>query len=313
MREHTAGMENRMETGEGFNDSAVEAVQSINSEGSSGFEGQAPIQQPDNGQAEQAPIQQNTQEAINPAWEGLLNEIPEGFRGQVAPVLKKWDQGVNERFQKNAEELRQYQQQIQQYQPYSEFIQGGMTPEHFKAAQVILNELQSNPQALYQRLGEHFGFAGESQDPEQALNYDETEEEELDPQIAYLAQQQQQMVEWVQQQEHARIQQEANTGIETELAQLNEKYNLSPIDRRETLQRAVLMSQTNPNVSLEEAYRQWDGVKRSMFQQTQTSGNGAPQVISSGGGGQAVTPQKKSSEMSEKEFLSSLVHDIQNL
>lgn len=84
----------------------------------------------------------------NPAWGELLSVIPEELHSQVTPHLQKWDQGVQQRFQ-----------QVQsKYKPYEDFASNGVTPEAIQTALSLAQMLETNPQYLYEQIGQHFGF-----------------------------------------------------------------------------------------------------------------------------------------------------------
>lgn len=263
-------------------------------------------------------VSQPEQTETNPAWNDLLNDIPEGFRDMVSPHLKKWDEDVNKRFESRAEEVRQAQEQLAKYQPYADLVENNVDPQQIRAANVLLQELTKDPKAFYQRLGEHYGFTQQQIDSAVANhdpdNYDDDENTQVDdPRYDQLAQQQQAVVDYISAQAQLQVQQQANQEIDNELQALDSQVEggLSQMDRREVLQRAILMGQTNPNVTLAEAYNQWQDVKRQMFENTQNKQ--APRVVSSGGSANPATPNKRPSEMSDTEFRSDIVSQLMNL
>lgn len=265
-----------------------------------------PVSGTDSSNAASNAVGEQPSEGGHPSWQEILNALPEGYHGLVKPHLEKWDKGVKEEFNKRAEELRQLREQ---YQPYEPFVQRGVTPQQLQAAQVLATQLAQNPQEFWQRLGEHYGFASE-QVQDEDLDFDEGDDSNgnIPPQVAQqleaLSQQQQQMQQYVQQQYQQEIQREAESQIDNELSQLVQQYNLTPLEQREVMQRAILMSQQNPNVSLLDAYKDWDNVKRQMFAQQNT--NPAPNVLGTSGA-HAVQAQKKFGEMSPEEQFADTV------
>lgn len=247
----------------------------------------------------------STEESINPAWSDLLKEIPEGFKNVITPHLKKWDQGVNDRFQQKAQELQQLQQQIEQYKPYQQFVERRMPPQQIAAAMVILDELNRDPRALYQRIAEHYGFNESQQDPDDGTYDPDAEGQQIDPAVAQqmqaLQQQQQQMHQFISQQQQAQIEQQARQEVDQEFDAVIEKYNLTdPHDRREVAQRAVLIAQTDPNAQnvFETAYRQYDQFKRDLY--ARMNNRPAPNVVSPGGS-VPPEPSKGFADKSEQE------------
>jgi len=253
-------------------------------------------------------------ESVNPAWEEILKDIPEGYKGIVTPVLKKWDQQVNEKFQQRAEEIRQAQEQLQRFKPYEQFVNQGVHPQQIAAAQVLLQEMNRDPKAFYQKLGEHYGFVN-TNDPQQAQDDDDVfDPNAIDPAVAKQLQEvqqgQQAIQEFMQQQAQAQIQAQAKAQVDAEFDSVVEKYSLNDIDKKEVLRRAVLITQQNPEAPdvFEAAFREWDSVKRAMF--AQTNSRQAPSVVNPGGSS-PITPPKKFSDMSDSEFKADTVAALQ--
>lgn len=97
-------------------------------EGGTGFDGGGQGGQP-NGQ--------------NPAWNDLLNDIPQELHAKVTPHLQKWDQN----FQNVQSSLA----------PYKEFVDNRVDPEYLKVAIGLANALEEQPELIYQALQEQFG------------------------------------------------------------------------------------------------------------------------------------------------------------
>lgn len=215
------------------------------------------LQQPVAGQ------QQATQPpAINPAWNDVLNYIPREFVPKITPALQKWDHNYSELESK-------YKQWEGLGQPF-DVVQNGLN---------VINELNSNPQAFYQRLGALLGVG--PQEAQQAVeqsqdNQYETDDdgEELDaqgypvdPEVAALRQTVEQLVQQqnqyqeerqntAHQQEVDRIEQEVDGNIRRLAAQHQQQYPGVPFNPGEIISRVLLQSYQNPDVepSLERAY-----------------------------------------------------------
>ena len=127
---------------------------------------------------------------INPNWKELLDVLPDEFiRNRALPVLDKWDRNNNQRFEKVQ----------QQYAPYQQLVDNQIPFEDIQTAFMLRNEVQQNPQAIFERLAQHLGYdiskltgnASESQglpNPE-----DNSDLEDLDPRLQGIAQQQEMM------------------------------------------------------------------------------------------------------------------------
>jgi hypothetical protein len=84
----------------------------------------------------------------NPAWNEFYQAVPQEYHDKVTPLLQKWDQGVQERFQKVHSE----------YEPWKPVIQTGVTPQDVMFGLNVLDVLQNNPQYIYNALKEQHKF-----------------------------------------------------------------------------------------------------------------------------------------------------------
>src|SRR5689334_20171121 len=103
---------------------------------------------------------------INPAWNDVLNFIPEDKRPEVLPKLKGWD----DNFAKVQSE----------YAPYKPLLENKVTMDDVQRAFAFANLVNTNPRALYDELGQRFGFG---QGQQQVNNQEEDNEDEDENQI----------------------------------------------------------------------------------------------------------------------------------
>lgn len=111
------------------------------------------------GEGNEPPVTQQTQqeEKLNPAWEPMLNKIPEQFRGMVTSDLRQWDQN--------------YQQGIQQvhsqYEGYKPFLEQEITPEALNNAMLVQQALENNPEQFIRTVAEYYNLQlGEQGQPD---------------------------------------------------------------------------------------------------------------------------------------------------
>lgn len=105
---------------------------------------------PDTSPATQQNSGDNGEVRDNPAWEPFLQVIPTQLHGQIKPVLKTWDQGINEKFQ----EIHQ------RYEPYKQFVDDGVTADQVRQSYQLLQALENNPEAFYKEMGQYYGYVG---------------------------------------------------------------------------------------------------------------------------------------------------------
>jgi hypothetical protein len=100
------------------------------------------------------------QTADNPAWNELLGAVPSQLHGVIKPHLQKWDQGVQERFQKVHSD----------YEPWKPYAEAGISPDEVNYALNLLEAINTDPQRVYDALAQHLGIKGVPQNgsyPEQ--------------------------------------------------------------------------------------------------------------------------------------------------
>jgi hypothetical protein len=87
-------------------------------------------------------------QGINPAWNDLMQVIPEDIHSQVIPHLRNWDSGVQTKIQSVHSE----------WEPYKFLKEGEVSPDDARVALGILRAVQEDPKAVYDSLAESYGF-----------------------------------------------------------------------------------------------------------------------------------------------------------
>ena len=147
----------------------------------------------------------------NPAWESVRTKLdPISFRA-IEDELKNWDKQAESRISSLNQQLKSY----------SELG----SPEQLQNYVAIAQKLDTEPEVIYQALGEFLKQNGRMPQTEQELQeavdeQEEGQEDVIDPRLAQLEQQQEQMRQFLEQQEMMRIQQEADASLENEIAEL---------------------------------------------------------------------------------------------
>lgn len=84
----------------------------------------------------EAPVEESSK--AHPGWDKLLNEIPEAWHGKVTPYLQDAD--------------RNFQQQLEKYTPFKEYVDQGVTPELISGGLNLARAIESNPKEVYDNL-----------------------------------------------------------------------------------------------------------------------------------------------------------------
>lgn len=233
----------------------------------------------------------------NPSWNEALELLPDDYlRGKLTPVFDKWEKHNNSRFEKVQ----------QQYSPYKDLVENNVSIDDIRDAYRLRNEVQTNPQIIFERLASHLGYdinllKGEQS---QGLENDDPEGGITDPRIAELEKRQEQsemiLAEQIRREEAIAQQQQEQTWInetKSELDRLETTYG--KFDRNRAVQFAVLEHErTGAPVSIEA------GVKSLMAiydEARKTSANASAPLTFSGTGG-LPSGAVDTSKMSEKEL-----------
>lgn len=232
---------------------------------------------------------------VNPAWDTLKEKLPKEFHSQIDPILSEWDKGVQQQFQKNAEELRRYE-------AWKEFVDNNVDPNQLRVAAQMAQNLNTDPLTFYNNLSQMLRERGLIQEAKQVEQKAEEELEALeqvnDPRIDALAKQQEQLIAGLTAQQQAQLQAEADARIaqqvQNDMAQLEAKTGPLPDwVKNEVFNRGALMTQQQGRpVSLQEAFIEFQKVRQQLLN-TPRPGETAPRVVPGGGGFPARKPDKE--------------------
>lgn len=226
--------------------------------------------------------QQSSGSGDNPAWNDLLSAVPTQFHSVVKPKLQEWD--------------RNYSELAQNYAPYKTWSQQGVSQEQLKDAYQLYNQLNNNPQYVYDQLGRVLGTTTTQQQQQQkqkpldeSSDYEDDSEEsqgsqEEDPRM----QQMQQELEQLRQQNATTQQQVATTHfekqIDTEIQTIKRQHG--DFNVPDVMNRFLAQIQRGEQPSVTRAYEEQQGYNQ--WYQSQSRGP-APKVMSPNGGMPSAT------------------------
>ena len=155
-------------------------------------------------------------DALNPAWNPLLEKLPGGLHNLVTPTLRDWD--------KNYRDLEGRYNEVQsRWEPFKD-----VEPDKVGSALGLYDYIEQNPEAFWKALGEQYGFGVAGDQGQQNGNSDtvslEQEGEESNPVLDELRQNQQVLAQHFVQQQQAEQEAQLNQQIEAEMAQVIEKH-----------------------------------------------------------------------------------------
>lgn len=203
----------------------------------------------------------------NPAFQSLLNDLPQDLHSKVIPHLKQWDSSVNQRFQK-----------VQQgYESWKPIINMGVAPDTVQAGLNLVNLLESNPEALYKALVDYYKFGDQEDKSSQGQTTEPSVEE--DPYKDKFAQMERgfnTLAEHVIQQRQQEEESRYDAALDQEFKAAKDKYG--DIFDEEWIAARCL---ANPNLTIDQAagmYQQW-------YQQQMSKFGAKPLIMGGGGGG----------------------------
>jgi hypothetical protein len=255
-------------------------------------EGTEPVENLDGGFETEEVTGPDTTGGINPAWEPIKEKLGDAAFQLIQPELSKWDQGVNKRFETINSE----------YAPYKDLG----TPEEIQNYRNIVQQLDENPEAMYEALGNFLKENGRM--PTQAEAQEIAEEVDVegtstatDPRYEELAQSQEAIMQFLEQQQEYELQVQAETELNSEIQDLTNTRGYSQDDMQEILRTAAfLSSQTDDVVPLSQAADHFDALRERILT-TPRPGDLAPRLLPTSGGSPQSQQAKSVGQMSRNE------------
>lgn len=232
--------------------------------------------------------QQEQQNSGNPAWAEFLDKLPTSLHSQVTPVLHKWDQGVQQRFQAIHDE----------YAPYKQYKEQNVDPETINYALGLVNALNEDPRRVWESMGEYYQLTPqEQQQVQQQIQqespngepnvWDADTEEYVDPRVSQLEQGVKQLAQVIYTQQQEAANKAESDKLATELDSLRSKHG----DYDENF----VLGQMLNGVSAEDAVKNYQTLTEKI--RSEANQPPAPKVMGGGGGAlpnESVNPAKMS-------------------
>jgi chromosome segregation ATPase len=243
---------------------------------------------------------------VNPAWESLRTKLDPVSFHNIQDELKNFDKNAESR-------IASLNQQLKEYNELG-------SPEQLQNYAAIAQRLDTEPEVIYNALGEFLKQNGrlpnneaelqDAVDEEEATN--ENGEAPVDPRLAQLEQQTQQMQEFLAQQEQMRVQQEADVALGQEIDELKQAHpDFSEDDVREVLMRAAFQLQsTGKTAKLAEVAQEYVDKTVNRIRAVPRPGDNAPRLLPTSGGmpgGQQAKPLGKLSRNDVQSLIASSI------
>lgn len=234
----------------------------------------------------------NSAGGFNPAWEPIKEKLGDAAFQLIQPELSQWDQGVNKRFETISS----------QYAPYKDLG----SPEELANYKQIIEQMDSNPEAIYEALGTFLEENGRMPSKQEAQELaDDIDEQDgdpsYDPRIDQLAQGQEQIREFLEMQQDMEIQAQAEYELADEMNAIQQERGYSQDDMAEVIRQAAFLSSQSDNiVPLSVAADQFDALRERILT-TPRPGDSAPRLLPTSGGTPSSAANKSMGELSRNE------------
>lgn len=86
-------------------------------------------------------------DSIHPAHKEVLDQIPAEFHHLVIPTLKKWDTGVQQKFQ-------EIHDSYNDVKPFKKFVENNIDPGYIEQAVILADQLQREPAKVVNQINE---------------------------------------------------------------------------------------------------------------------------------------------------------------
>jgi ribosomal 50S subunit-associated protein YjgA (DUF615 family) len=259
------------------------------------------------------PVEETTEQQTsgdtggNPAWDSLRSKLDPVSFHNIQDDLKTFDKNAESR-------ISSLNQQLKQYNELG-------SPEQLQNYAAIAQRLDTEPEVIYNALGEFLKQNGrlpetaqemqDAVDEEEATN--ENDEAPVDPRLAQLEQQQQQMQEFLEQQEQMRVQQEADVALEQEINELKQAHpDFTEDDVREVLMRAAFQLQSNGKAAkLSDVAQEYVDKTVNRIRAVPRPGDSAPRLLPTSGGMPGGQQAKPLGQLSRNDIQSLIASSIE--
>lgn len=258
------------------------------------------------GPVETADATAESTSAGNPAWESLRTKLDPVSFHNIQEDLKNFDKNAESR-------ISSLNQQLKQYNELG-------SPEQLQNYAMIAQRLDTEPEVIYNALGEFLRQNGRlpetAQEMQDAVDNEEANESTdspIDPRLAQLEQQQQMMQEFLAQQEQMRIQQEADVALEQEINELKQAHpDFSEDDVREVLMRAAFQLQSSGKTAkLSEIAQEYVEKTVNRIRAVPRPGDSAPRLLPTSGGMPGGQQAKPLGQLSRNDVQSLIAASIE--
>lgn len=215
----------------------------------------------------------------NPAWNDVLQHIPEDKRGEVVPKLQEWDKNFQDVQSKLA--------------PWKEFIDRGVDPDTADLGVNVLNTIENNPQAAYEAIGKHLGISTQ-QAKEAVEDLQEDQKAAAQAGSGITSEQYESLKKQSDAMAQIIIANRQQEEITAEEQQLDQELTALKKEKGDFPEQEIIYRMMHGDMSAQDAYDDYVKFEEDLFKQRRQ----APRVLS--GGGMIPQPKVNVNELDRK-------------
>lgn len=233
---------------------------------------------------ENTSVEAHEETKVHPGWDKMLAELPEAWHDKVAPFLIENDRNV--------------QKQLEQYTPFKEFVEDGVSADVIRGGINLANAIANDPVEIFNNLQAHLRSQGllgeEAAQAAKEIMEDESGEDfgdlfdgekvpaALQKKIDELEARQAEADNYMYSQELEKATEIYAKELETEMAQLRNSYNLNDAHERQIYSIMNVALDAGREITIAEAAREL----QSMIGSFAPAGaqEEAPTIMGSAGG-----------------------------
>lgn len=225
-----------------------------------------------------------TETKVHPGWDKMLAELPEAWHDKVAPFLIENDKNV--------------QRQLEQYTPFKEFVEDGVSAEVIRGGINLANAIASDPVEIFHNLQAHLQSQGLLAEEAKQAAADIMEEESgedfedlfdgekvpaaLQKEIDALKARQSEADDYIYQQELSKATDYFANELESEMSQLRDAFNITDAHERQIYNIMNVALDAGKELTVAEAARELQAMIGPFMQGS--AQEEAPTIMGSAGG-----------------------------
>lgn len=218
----------------------------------------------------------------HPAWQGILDSIPDALHPLIEPELKRWD----ENFTKEVNKVKE------QFAPYKELVDNGIDGDSAVQAIQLVQAIEADPAGVIKLLQNNYNLTpAEAKQVVKEVQAEAGEDDPVQAELKLIKDQQLQLANYLTQKENALVSQQNEANLHKYLAGIKEKFPSVPED--------YLIPYIGNGIDGEVAAQKFMDMIENAAKELSAPNSDAPIILGAGGG--VPSTRQELSKMSDKD------------